>query len=155
METEPTAQLALAVNQRQPSHRPIRVETRDGEHAVIQKVSVRRAVFGIVFAGGNKTVDIFEILIVPRIDNDATVVIDDNAGAFVLEATEGRPFHRRVAGPVRIDFDHPAEPIGFVRFLDGSKRLSVSAQLITGFVSDAVARGTAPDAIGFRFQNNN
>ena len=109
------------------SHSPVPsgVELRDVQDAVVQRVD---AVPRRPAPGQFETIpiNVFELLVVAHVDDDAAVARLLHPRALVLQAPERRALHRRRGGIERIDLDDPAEPVRLVRlFVDARNRLSV------------------------------
>ena len=110
-------QLALAVHQRQPGHRAVGVEAGDREHAVVENVLAGGGIGRVVGLGRDEAVDVFEIVVVAHVDDDAAVLVDNDGRGLVRHAAERGALHRLGGRIVRVDLDHPVEAVGLVRLL--------------------------------------
>src|SRR5215204_3693133 len=86
-------QWTLAVDQRQPYHLAIVVETRSKQRAFVEQITVSGAVVGIPSLGCYKLVDVLKAFVVATVEDHAAVLGDEMSGALVLEAAHGGTFH--------------------------------------------------------------
>ena len=105
----------MAVHQGRPFSGTVLVELRDVQRAAIQQGPGAPAVSRIVCLLRNELVDVLEPGVVPGVDDRMVCVRKSGRGGFVLEAAQGGALDRHPVREVRIDFDDPAELVGFVR----------------------------------------
>ena len=67
------------MDQRQPRHLAVVVETRDVERALVEQVAVSGAVVRVPRPCGDEFVDVLKALVVAAVEDDAAVLGDDNA----------------------------------------------------------------------------
>lgn len=90
------------------------MEPGDEQGALIQQVPVCGAIVGSDPTGGDEPVEVLEGLIVPGVEHQTSVTVDDALGALVPEPAQGGALDRRGRRVQRIDFYDPAEAVGLV-----------------------------------------
>ncbi len=84
---------------------------------VIQESRVGGSVVRIPPPPADELVEVLELPVVSRIDDDAPVRIDRDRGRLVSKTSERRALDRVGRGVMGVDFDDPAEPVRLARFL--------------------------------------
>ena len=97
--------------------RAVGVEACDREHAVVENVLAGGGVGRVVGLRRDEAVDVFEIVVVAHVDDDAAVLVEDHGRGLVRHAAERGALHRLGGRVVGIDLDHPVEAVGLVRLL--------------------------------------
>ena len=115
-ETGTFDQRSLAVHERQPLPAAVGIEACDVERAVIEQVAIRLAPPRITWVARHELVEVLELVVVARVDGDATVARQCAGGAFVRKAAERGALANRGARVVRIDLDDPSEAKRLPRF---------------------------------------
>ena len=95
-------------------------ESADVERALVEQSRVVPPgvpAVAVLHAGlGDELVDVLEPLVIAGVRDDAPVLADLDGGALVFEPAEGGVLDGGGIRVVRVDFDDPAEAVGFVRF---------------------------------------
>ena len=132
-----SCQRAFAKDQRHPVKAAIFVELGNKQGAVFQEVHVGCAIIRVVFVRSHEFVEIVEALIIAGIGNNGVVLVDDDGGAFVLEAAKGCAFFRHRGRIIRIDFNHPAKLVRLVRVFFDIEAVKIFNPRVPAVLADA------------------
>ena len=99
------------------------LELGDIQRALVQQVGVDPAIVFVELARRDELVNVLVALVIPHVDHRATILGQGDPCAFMLESSQRGSLGGYTAIVVRIDLDHPAKPVGFVRMHIGAEAL--------------------------------